>query len=259
MLVRQCVSEMTKRAIVRPPGREFKKCLSRHPLHHTLNLEVALDQHRHYCRTLQDLGLELVELVPDDEHPDACFVEDTAVVHGSRAIIGRMAKESRRGESTRIEEFLSEFLQISSITIPGTLEGGDVVHAPDQLICGITQRTNREGASQMGDWLQVPVRLIEDTKIMHIKSHITYLDRNILLVNQKYENQSVLKSFTKIILPKDESQSANTLTVGGSVILSKHHNKTAQLVKQAGFDTIQLDMSEFEKCDGALTCLSIMF
>jgi dimethylargininase len=202
--------------------------------------------------------LDLVELEPDDEHPDACFVEDTVVVHGSRAIIGRMAKESRRGESTRIEELLSEFLQISTVATPGTLEGGDVVHMPDQLICGITQRTNQEGASQMQHWLQVPVRSFEDPKIMHIKSHITYLDRNIVLVNQKYESQPALKSFTKIILPKDESRSANTLTIEGVVILTKHHDKTAQLVRQAGFDTIQLDMSEFEKCDGALTCLSII-
>jgi dimethylargininase len=257
-LVLQCVSEMAKRAIVRPPGREFKKCLSRHPLHHTLNLELALDQHRHYCRTLQDLGIELVELAPDDEHPDACFVEDTVAVHGSRAIIGRMAKESRRGESARIEEVLSEFLQLSSVNTPGTLEGGDVIHMPDQLICGITQRTNREGASQMENWLQVPVRLIEDPRIMHVKSHVTYLDRNIVLVNPKYESEPVLKSLIKIILPRDELHSANTLTIEGCVILSNRHDKTAQLVKEAGFDTVQLDMSEFEKCDGALTCLSII-
>ncbi|NHI88558.1 MAG: hypothetical protein EAX87_03485 [Candidatus Thorarchaeota archaeon] len=249
---------MLKRAIVRPPGREFKKCLSRHPFHHTLNLELALDQHRRYCKTLQDLGIELVELTPDDEHPDACFVEDTVVVHGSRAIIGRMAKESRRGESTRVEEVLSEFLQVSSVTTPGTLEGGDVVHVPGQLICGITQRTNPEGASQMEQWLEVPVRIIEDPRIMHIKSHVTYLDRNIVLVNEKYAGEPVLKPFTKIILPANESHSANTLTIEGCVILSKRHNKTAQLVKEAGFDTVQLDMSEFEKCDGALTCLSIM-
>lgn len=249
---------MTKRAIVRPPGRDFKRCISHHPLHHTLNLELAMDQHRCYCKTLRDLGVELIELEPDHEHPDACFVEDTAVVHGSKAMIGRMAKESRSGESTRIEEILSEFLQISSVAIPGTLEGGDVVHLPDQLICGITQRTNREGASQMERWLQFPVNCIEDRRIMHIKSHITYLDRNFVLVNPKYESEHVLEPFSRIILPKDESHSANTLTIEGVVILSKRHDKTTQLVKKAGFDTIQLDMSEFEKCDGALTCLSIM-
>ena len=140
---------MKTRAIVRPPGRNFKSCLSEHPLHHTLDIELALEQHKGYCQTLRDLGVDLVELEPDNDHPDACFVEDTVVVHGSRAMITRMAKESRRGESGRVEEVLMEFKEIRSVTAPGTLEGGDVVHLPDSLICGITKRTNLEGASQM--------------------------------------------------------------------------------------------------------------
>ncbi len=250
---------MKNRAIVRPPGRRFKSCLSDHPLHHTLDFELALEQHKKYCQTLRDLGLDLIELEPDDEHPDSCFVEDTVVVHGKRAMITRMAKESRRGESVGVESVLNEFKQISSVIAPGTLEGGDVIHLPDSLLCGITKRTNIEGASQMGQWLETPVKHIEDSNIMHIKSHVTYLDRNTIILNPRYVDDPVLESYTKIVLPTEETHSANTLTIGDVVIMSARHTISSQLVKEAGFDVIQLDMSEFEKCDGALTCLSIIF
>lgn len=250
---------MNTRAIVRPPGLKFKSCLSDHPLHHTLDIELALEQHKKYCQTLRDLGVDLVELEPDDEHPDSCFVEDTVVVHGKRAMITRMAKESRRGESKGVESVVKRFKQISSVKAPGTLEGGDVIHLPDSLLCGITKRTNHEGASQMGQWLDTPVHLIEDPNIMHIKSHVTYLDRNTIILNPRYVDDPVLESYTKIVLPPEETHSANTLTIGDVVIMSARHTISSQLVKEAGFDVIQLDMSEFEKCDGALTCLSIIF
>jgi len=250
---------MAIRAIVRPPGRNFKSCISEHPLHYTLDIELALEQHKRYCQTLRELGVDMIEIEPNNDHPDSCFVEDTVVVHGGRAMITRMAKESRRGESMRVEEVLSEFKQIKTVSAPGTLEGGDVVHLPNSLLCGITKRTNREGVDQMEQWLETPVHLIEDLSIMHIKSHVTYLDRNTVLLNRKYSETPVLEPYSKIILPEEESHSANSLTIGDTVILSARHNKTSILVKEAGFNVFQLDMSEFEKCDGALTCLSIIF
>jgi dimethylargininase len=250
---------MTMRAIVRPPGRNFKSCLSDHPLHHTLDVDLALEQHRKYCETLRDLGVELIELEPDHVHPDACFVEDTVVVHGDRVMITRMAKESRRGESDKVKAVLSEFKEVNSVKAPGTLEGGDVIHLQESLLCGITKRTNREGASQMGKWLETPVHLIEDLNIMHIKSHVTYLAKNTIILNPRYVDDPVLDPFSKIVLPEGETHSANTLTIGDVVIMSSRHKKSSQLVRDAGFEVIQLDMSEFEKCDGALTCLSIIF
>jgi len=250
---------MAKRAIVRPPGANFKRCLSDHPLHHTLNLELALEQHKTYCQTLDNLGLDLIELEPDNEYPDACFVEDTVVVHGKKAMITRMAKESRRGESPKVEEVLSEFKQIKSVNEPGMLEGGDVVHFPDSLICGITKRSNNEGAGQMEQWLEVPVHCIEDRNIMHIKSHLSYLGRNTILLNQRYVGNPILESYKQIVLPSEESHSANTVSIDDVVIMSIRHKMTAELVKTEGFDVVHLDMTEFEKCDGALTCLSIIF
>jgi len=250
---------MLERAIVRPPGAKFNRCLSSHPLHHTLNIELALAQHKTYCRTLVDLGLDLIELEPDDTFPDACFVEDTVVVHENRAMITRMAKESRRGESQKVEEVLSEFKQIKSVAEPGLLEGGDVVHLPDSLICGVTKRSNHEGAAQMEKWLEVPVHCIEDLSIMHIKSHLTYLGKDTVLLNERYVTHPCLELYRKIVLQREESFSANAIALDDVVVMSIRHKKTGELVKEAGFEVIHLNMSEFEKCDGALTCLSIIF
>lgn len=250
---------MPMRAIVRPPGANFKRCISTHPLHHTLKIELALKQHKKYCDTLQNLGVEIIELEPADEYPDSCFVEDTVVVFGKRAMITRMAKETRRGESQRVEEVISEFKQVKSVVEPGLLEGGDVIHLPDSLVCGTTKRSNREGAAQMEKWLEVPVHCIEDLTIMHIKSHLTYLGRNTILLNQRYSREHMLEPFSKIVLPSEESHSANTLAIGNVVIMSVRHKKTAEQVQEAGFEVIHLNMSEFEKCDGALTCLSVIF
>ena len=94
---------------------------------------------------------------------------------------------------------------------------------------------------------------------MHNKSHLTYLGRNTVLLNQRYLEDPVLEHFSKIILPSEESHSANTLAIGSVVMMSVRHKKTAELVREAGFEVIHLNMSEFEKCDGALTCLSIIF
>jgi dimethylargininase len=111
----------------------------------------------------------------------------------------------------------------------------------------------------MEHWLETAVHRIEDPNIMHIKSHVTFLGKNTIICNQRYADHPVLESFTKIFLPAVESHSANTLSIGDTVIMSSRHRETSGLVREAGFDVIQLDMSEFEKCDGALTCLSIIF
>jgi len=94
---------------------------------------------------------------------------------------------------------------------------------------------------------------------MHIKSHLTYLGKSTILLNQRYVRNPNLELYDKIVLPVEESHSANAVAIDGVIVMSIRHKKTAEMVKEAGFDVIHLDMSEFEKCDGALTCLSIIF
>jgi len=248
-----------KRAIVREPSLSYTQCVSSHPLHHTVSLEKAKLQHINYCDTLSSLGLELIKLPPKKKYPDSCFVEDTAVVFGNRAFITRMGVQSRRGEDKEVEETLKKYFITKRATEPATLEGGDVLHLPDRLICGITQRTNELGTKQMEDWLQVKIDTITDPNIVHLKSHMKYLGKNTIIISEEYVNHPLLKELDLLVIPKKESYSINCLSTGSTVIMSNKFSYAQNIVTEAGFEVISLEMSEFEKCQGALTCLSILF
>jgi len=248
-----------KRAIVRRPGKSFTRCVSCHPMRDTVNLARALEQHAEYRRALSELGLDVIELPVDDEHPDACFVEDNAVVHRGKAIICRMALDSRRGEEADVEGVLRQYVQVKRTEEPATLEGGDVVHFDYRLISGISQRTNRGGVQQMRSWFRVKIDTIADTTMMHLKSHLTHLGKNVCIVNRRYIDNMALQGLILIPLPEEDAYAADALSVGDTVLMAKGRPEAHRRVRHVGFDVIPLDTSEFEKCDGALTCLSILF
>lgn len=250
---------MAQYALVREPGAQFTRCISSHPLHHTVNVARARTQHAAYVSTLTELGLEVIRLPPDNTHPDSCFIEDTAVIHAGKALITRLAKKSRRGEENTVEEFLQEHFPIEHIRAPGTLEGGDVIHLPTRIICGISQRTNRAGVHQMQTYFDVPVDTIVVPHLLHLKSHVTYLNHNIMLATYPYTKHPTLLKFDTLKVPKTERYAANTLTLDETVIMPAGYPQTQQLIKDTGFEVITLNMSEFTKCDGALTCLSLLF
>lgn len=247
-----------KRAIVREPGKSFLKCISSHPLRDTINKSRAIKQHSKYCQVLSDLGLELIKL-PAINYPDSCFVEDTVVIHNEKALITRMGALSRRGEEESIEKLLNEYLEVKKATAPATIEGGDVIHLEYQFICGITQRTNIDGINQMSEWLDIPVKICADPMIIHLKSYVTYLGNNTVITTKSYFDHPVFTSFEKLTVKDEERYAANTLTIGETVLMAKGYPNTHKMIITAGFDIITLEMSEFEKCEGALTCLSILF
>ncbi len=248
-----------KRALVREPGDSYPGCISSHPLRHTVDVSRARAQHTLYCEALSDLGLEVIHVPRDDLHPDSCFIEDNAVVHGGKALICRMARDSRRGEEEGVEGVLREYKSVKRAEVPATVEGGDVIHLPDHLISGVTQRTNLEGVIQMREWLGVPVDTIEDPNIVHIKSYVTYLGRGTMIATKKYVNHPALERFRVLLTPEREEYAADTLAVGDAVIMPAGLTRTHEMVREAGFNVIPLDVSEFEKCEGAVTCLSILF
>ncbi|UCH56948.1 MAG: hypothetical protein JSV18_06305 [Candidatus Bathyarchaeota archaeon] len=248
-----------KRALVREPGDSYPGCISSHPLLHTLDVSLARTQHASYCEVLSELGLEVIRVPRDDMHPDSCFVEDTAVVHGGRALICRMAVESRRGEQLGVEAILKQYMPVRRATALATVEGGDVVHLPDRLISGVTQRTNLEGVTQMGEWLKVPVDIIVDTGIVHLKSYVTSLGKGRIIATRKYSNHPALAGLEVLVVPEGEEYAANTLTIGDTVLMPAGHLGSHEMVREAGYEVIPMEVSEIEKCEGALSCLSIIF
>jgi len=248
-----------RRAIVREPGDKYSSCISSHPQRHTIDLALARRQHGVYCRTLEDLGIEVIKLPRDDEHPDSCFVEDNAVVFGNKALICRMAKESRRGEEVEVEKILGQYVRTKMATEPATVEGGDVVHLEDRLISGITQRTNEAGAQQMREWLETWVDTLVDMSIVHLKSYVNYLGQDRMISTAKYARNSLFEGFDVIVVRDEDWYSTNNLVIGETVIMPKGFPRTETMLVNAGFKVVPLEMTEFPKCEGALTCLSILF
>lgn len=250
---------MSKRAITRPPGRSYAKCISSHPEHHLVSTKKALEQHNEYTHTLEELGLEVIQLDAQDEMPDSCFVEDTSVVVGSRALVTRPRFPSRQIEVATIEEILGNYFSIERIQTPGTLEGGDVIHVEDRLISGLTERSNLEGVMQMRRKLDIQVDTVEDREIIHLKSYVTYLERGVLIGTRRFADNEAFIGLDYNAIPDREGYAANTLTVNGTVILPKGYPVTTKVIKELGYETVSLDTSEFARCEGALTCLSIIF
>ena len=154
---------------------------------------------------------------------------------------------------------LEEYVKIKWAEAPATIEGGDVVHLGDRLICGVTERTNLEGLSQMRDWLGVRVDAIDDPGIMHLKSYVTSLGEGRVVATRKYSTHPALAGLEVIVIPDGEEYAADTLTVGDTVLMPAGYPRAHEMVRAAGYEVIPMDVGEIEKCDGALTCLSILF
>lgn len=249
------------RAIVRELSSSYINCVSDFSDHHLLNLEKAKLQHIKYVDLLREIGLEIIKLEGDEKYPDCCFVEDNAVIHGTNAVITRMGINSRRGEVEAIQGVLGDHKKLDSIVAPGTLEGGDIIHVEDQnlLICGKSQRTNQHGINQLGEKLGCEINVIENPNIVHLKSYVTYLGNNTMLTTKEYENHPTLNSFMKLVVDEKETYAANSLNINDTIIIPTGHNNTKEMLINNGFEVVALDISEFQKCEGALTCLSLPF
>ena len=246
-------------AIVRPPGRSYVRCVSESPERGTINVELALEQHQAYCEALRALGLEVISLPPLEAYPDACFVEDAAVVRGEVAVIGRFGVESRRGEEGDIAQALARYKRIERVTEEATLEGGDILQAEELLFAGISQRTSWQGINELARHFNLNrYRLVGVTGALHLKTLCTYLGRGIFLVAETCPWRREFSGFNVILVPREESYAANAVAIGDTILLARGFPQTRRAIEAHGFAVREIEMSEFRKGDGGLTCLSIL-
>ncbi len=249
---------MYSKAIVRRPGRNFAEGIT------TSNLgkpcfEKALEQHSAYCDALTRCGLELIVLEADERYPDGCFVEDTAIVTSEVAVITRPGAASRLGEEAEISKTLSEFRKIETVKLPGTLEGGDVLRVENHFFIGISGRTNRDGARQLSAILSEYGYTASETEVgsgLHLKSGIACLGKDNFISEEGFLKMAGSSGI--IILDQEESYSANCLAVNDFLLIPKGFPKSKKKIVELGYSIIELDMSEFRKMDGGLTCLSLL-
>jgi len=254
---------MFTKAIVRKPARSLVNGITSHPEFGKPDYELALGQHDAYIRALERCGLTVQVLPALEEFPDSCFVEDVAVCTPHFALVTRPGAASRREEITGIRGLLAMHYQvIEEINAPGTLEGGDVMMVGGHFYIGLSSRTNAEGAAQFIKALERNGFIGTGVKMpptLHLKTGCSYMEENVLLVDTAFGNYPEFNTFRRIDIAPEETYSANCLRVNDYVILPAGYPKTLAAIKAMGMKTIELDMSEYRKIDGGLSCLSLRF
>jgi len=253
---------MFTNAIVRKPSKSMVNGIT------TANLgkpdyEKALIQHENYVKALEQCGLKVTVLESDEKYPDSCFVEDTALLTKKCAIITNPGAESRKGEEKEIYEVLKDYYDnIEVIKEPGTIEAGDIMMVGSHFYIGLSARTNENGARQMITYLKkygydgtaVPLE-----KVLHLKTGLSYLEHNNLLAAGEFTDNQIFKGFNILEISEDESYAANCIWVNDHVIIPEGFNKAKKAIAELGYRMIEVDVSEYRKLDGGLSCLSLRF
>ncbi|HSS20708.1 MAG TPA: arginine deiminase family protein [Pyrinomonadaceae bacterium] len=262
---------MFTRAIVRPPATNFANGIT------TSNLGLpdrqrALRQHEAYCEALVRCGLEVIRLDADERYPDSTFVEDTAVIVEptsntvSRIVFTRPGAASRAGEVESIKESFDQLgCEAFSIEPPGTLDGGDVCQADNHFFIGISERTNESGAEQLRSLLaswgytstNVDIRKLD--ALLHLKSGMAYLgDRRLALVDALVSREH-FRDYDIVCPTPPEEYGTNCVRLNEHVLIAVGFPAFQKTLTELGYRCIPLEMSEFQKMDGGLSCLSLRF
>ncbi|MGQ9624077.1 MAG: dimethylarginine dimethylaminohydrolase family protein [Candidatus Bathycorpusculaceae bacterium] len=254
------MSELTVNyAIVRPVPNSYDRCVRTN----TERIEIALarKQHTKYCKALQELGLKLIWVKGDNSLPDSCFIEDTAIIIDDKAIICHMKVKSRTREVIEVAKVLEKLKETYHIKPPATIDGGDVLKIEKRIFVGLSRRTNLQAVQQLRKILNgcnveiVPVKV---QNVLHLKSACTYLGDGYVILSREHFNVDILRDYEKIVIPKEEEYAADCLAVNGTILMARGYPKTKKMIETAGFSVKELEMSEFRKGEGALTCLSIL-
>jgi dimethylargininase len=253
---------MFRNAIVRLPGVSLKDGLSSTSLGKP-DYKLAITQHEIYTNQLRTLGIDVRVLPADERFPDSVFIEDVALCTPGFAVITSPGAMTRRGETDCMHNVLSDyFSKIVEIKLPGTLEGGDIMMAGDTYYIGISRRTNNQGADQLISILEkqglkgikVPLGAL-----LHLKSGISYLENDNILVSGLLKDRIEFKNFNHIRVRAGEEYAANSLWINGTVLVPEGYPYTREQIESAGYRTITIDVSEFRKVDGGVSCLSLRF
>ena len=253
-------------AIVRRPCRRLIEGITTNPQLGKPDYELALEQHDDYVAPLEGAGVEETVLPALEGYPDSVFVEDTCVITPKGVVVDIPATDSRRAEAELMLPTLREFFspdQIKRLSAPATLEGGDVMMVDDHYYVGRSSRTNDEGFRQFAGFLaewgytaeQVPVE-----HILHLKTGGTYVEDGNLLVSGEFKAAPAYRrgQFRNVFeVPDEEAYGADCVRINDKVIMAAGYPRVQAQLEEWGYDVATVDMSEYRKIDGSITCLSL--
>jgi dimethylargininase len=243
-------------AFVRPPGTCFPEAISEHPQKKGIDLPRALTQHQSYVRALEKVGVKIFSLRPEDLLPDSTFVEDTAFVFGSTAFMCFSKEKTRRNEAKKVAQVLKDHLKIANLE--PHMDGGDILNTPHAIYIGLSKRSNERAIQSLSQKIDKKIISVPVVKGLHLKSAVSYLGNNVLLIDHTKVESGVFKNFQWIEVEDKNSYAANCLALGNQIIMPAGFPTIREKILQYDFETHEVEMSEFEKADGGVTCLSII-
>jgi dimethylargininase len=248
------------RAITRAVSPSMNRCELTYLDRQEIDIARAVEQHAAYVQLLREAGLSVCVLPADSALPDCVFVEDPAVVVDEVAVIARMGAESRRPEAEAMAEALAQFRPLCHMRAPATLDGGDVFRVGRTLFAGISQRTNREGIAQLAAAVapyDYEVRPVEARGCLHLKSGACHAGGRTLLVNRDWVDVSAFTGYD--LLDVEEPWAADVLPIGEIVLMPDGFPKTRVALERRGFAVRTIDVSELQKAEAGVTCMSVIF
>ena len=249
-------------AITHEVSPNMGQCEITHIPRQVIDINLARSQHIQYERVLVELGCQVRRLSVEPNLPDSVFVEDMAIVLNEMAIIARPGAETRRDETRSVSEVLGEYRTIFKIVSPGTLDGGDVLQVGRRLYVGVTERSNESGVKQLIDLVspyEYEVVRVQVDGCLHLKSAVTHVGDEILLINRSWVDAKSFMGKDFIDVDPGEPYAANALLVGGELVYPAIFPETRRRLEDRGYSVRDVDVSELQKAEGAVTCCSLIF
>jgi dimethylargininase len=248
-------------ALTREVSPAMADCELTHLPRVAIDIVKAAAQHAAYESALATLGCSVVRLPAGANLPDSVFIEDTAVVLAEIALIMRPGAESRRGETADVEEWLKHRRLLGRIEPPGTMDGGDVLVAGRSIFVGASSRTSAEGIEQLRrlvEYFGYSLKVVTVTGCLHLKSAVTALTDDTLLINTNWAPADAFAGFTLVQVHRDEPMGANIARVRDRLLYSAAFPRTLDLLVSRGLPVRTVDVSEIAKAEGAVTCCSLI-
>ncbi len=248
-------------AITRKVSPSLAKCELSHLAREPIDVDLAAEQHAGYEKALTSLGCDVVSLPAEPDLPDSVFIEDTAVVLGTLAVITRPGAESRRAETASVANALAPHRELVSIEEPGRLDGGDVLTVGARVYVGLSGRTNEAGARQLRAHLMPRGYMVEAVPLrncLHLKSAATLVSACLVLVNPDFVDATAFRDMNFVHVDPSEPLAANALRVGGDVVFPKAYPRTLERLLARHIRVTPVDVSELAKAEGGVTCCSLI-
>lgn len=249
-------------AITRQVSPAINHCELTHIVREPIDYERACAQHRQYEDALRSLGITVISLSAEPDLPDSVFVEDVALVLDECAIMLNPGAPSRRPEVASVETALAPYRDIFRVQPPGTVDGGDILTVGRTIYVGMSSRSTDNAIEQIKAILEpisYEVRAINVTGCLHLKSAVTQVSEDTLLINPQWVSKDDFPGMQYIEVDPSEPYAANAVLVDGAIIYPSSFPKTRAKLEKAGINLLAVDADELAKAEGAVTCCALIF